>query len=700
MMEEDLVTFKSDSDSATNLLVDKTDKNLLLKKDLLDIVETGLSDADESTNATKTSSRSVSPKELLRDVSRAYLNDQDNSINFDKALNTTSESVSEKARYSHSAKQWKAIAKREETLGNRKAAASALKNAEKIEAAQNSGHQFGGKEGVWAPAPSRDVSENILIDKKSWEKDRKRKAYLQNDSLLQTAKQRGAFVDLNPDNGLFTLQETQNNPFAKEQLPKGLHRPISIKKSDFTKAVKRSSRLIAGLSTFTSIGAEADTDIQQQRLAEEIVKQSPYTVKRTTQQAKTVNHASLRAANKVKRVNRQVVNKAALRRKSAQNAASTIAAKQKGLEATKGFASVAKRAARATRNVLVGAGHSLASLGAPVIAVVLIVVIALGALTGLSTCAHKQPIDLSALNETERAVATYLLGKDLDAVTVAAIMGNISQESGFIADYHESGGGGYGLCQWTGGRRTQLEAYAASRGMEVATISLQMDFLWAELTGEDANGAASFASQQFAWNSSSATFRAENSFTGRPTWDEFKSITDVSVATEYFMWAFERPNAQYANLSTRINGDDVGHTGSKQYLLVLRGHSGGNSEAVNAAITKVGCPYVWAAAGPNSFDCSGLVVWAYAQAGVTGLPHFTDSLYDLCTKVSADDLQPGDLVFTNKNMSGNRWGHVMLYIGEGQVIQANGDRSRYNVSIDDLYSGWWNQSTMEFGRLP
>ena len=63
--------------------------------------------------------------------------------------------------------------------------------------------------------------------------------------------------------------------------------------------------------------------------------------------------------------------------------------------------------------------------------------------------------------------------------------------------------------------------------------------------------------------------------------------------------------------------------------------------ALRAALTRIGNPYVWAAAGPTAFDCSGLVVWAFAQEGIS-LPHYTGSLWNLGVHVS--ESRPSSLV--------------------------------------------------------
>ncbi|MFA1545118.1 C40 family peptidase [Actinomadura chokoriensis] len=83
------------------------------------------------------------------------------------------------------------------------------------------------------------------------------------------------------------------------------------------------------------------------------------------------------------------------------------------------------------------------------------------------------------------------------------------------------------------------------------------------------------------------------------------------------------------------------------------------------AYGKIGSPYVWAAAGPSSFDCSGLVVWAYAQVGKSGLPHYTGDLYALGTKVSRGALRSGDLVYFGSNLH-----HMGIYLSDGKYLHA------------------------------
>lgn len=84
--------------------------------------------------------------------------------------------------------------------------------------------------------------------------------------------------------------------------------------------------------------------------------------------------------------------------------------------------------------------------------------------------------------------------------------------------------------------------------------------------------------------------------------------------------------------------------------------------AVRAALSKLGRPYVWGATGPDQFDCSGLVQWAYRQAGID-LSRTTYTQIHEGIAVTRAQVQPGDLVFPNP-------GHVQIAIGNGMVVEA------------------------------
>lgn len=113
--------------------------------------------------------------------------------------------------------------------------------------------------------------------------------------------------------------------------------------------------------------------------------------------------------------------------------------------------------------------------------------------------------------------------------------------------------------------------------------------------------------------------------------------------------------------------------------------SGDASSVVAYATSKVGSPYVYGAAGPNSFDCSGLTSWAYAQIGVS-LPRTTYSQIGVGREVGWSELQPGDLVFFS---TGGWCSHVGMYVGGGMMVHAGTPST--GVEYTNLnYSYWMN----------
>jgi cell wall-associated NlpC family hydrolase len=111
---------------------------------------------------------------------------------------------------------------------------------------------------------------------------------------------------------------------------------------------------------------------------------------------------------------------------------------------------------------------------------------------------------------------------------------------------------------------------------------------------------------------------------------------------------------------------------------------------VGIAMQYLGVPYVWGGSSPAGFDCSGFVMFVYAQMGVS-LPHLAAAQFNYGTPVSSDQLEPGDLVFFDG------LGHVGIYIGGGQFIHAphTGDV----VKISSLGESWYSSTFMGARRL-
>jgi cell wall-associated NlpC family hydrolase len=120
--------------------------------------------------------------------------------------------------------------------------------------------------------------------------------------------------------------------------------------------------------------------------------------------------------------------------------------------------------------------------------------------------------------------------------------------------------------------------------------------------------------------------------------------------------------------------------------------------AADLARSRIGAPYVSGAAGPNAFDCSGLVHWVYTQLGIS-IPRSAPDQYQWASPVDPSQMQPGDIVFfENTYPSSVRITHVGIYVGGGGVVMAvdNGDIVR-EVSLSEAY---WSDHFAGAGRAP
>jgi cell wall-associated NlpC family hydrolase len=104
--------------------------------------------------------------------------------------------------------------------------------------------------------------------------------------------------------------------------------------------------------------------------------------------------------------------------------------------------------------------------------------------------------------------------------------------------------------------------------------------------------------------------------------------------------------------------------------------------AVDTALAQVGDAYVYGAGGPDAFDCSGLMQYAYSAAGVS-LPHSSRSQSQMGAPVSVGDLQPGDLLFYYSPTS-----HVAMYVGNGKMVHASTSSKPVMVVSFDSMSGF------------
>lgn len=140
----------------------------------------------------------------------------------------------------------------------------------------------------------------------------------------------------------------------------------------------------------------------------------------------------------------------------------------------------------------------------------------------------------------EERVWYTLIANGYSEIATAGIMGNIYGESGFKPTATEAGNGeGYGLCQWSFGRKQQLIQYAESKGKEWNDVEIQIEFLLAELNVN--GGCDGYANYQMAGEHYGYTY------------ESWYNATDVETATKAFMAVFERPNMNLAHTDKRVD---------------------------------------------------------------------------------------------------------------------------------------------------
>lgn len=118
--------------------------------------------------------------------------------------------------------------------------------------------------------------------------------------------------------------------------------------------------------------------------------------------------------------------------------------------------------------------------------------------------------------------------------------------------------------------------------------------------------------------------------------------------------------------------------------------------ALATALAMIGAPYRYGGSSPQGFDCSGLVVYSFAQAGHPGLPHSAHALERLATPVAIADLEPGDLLFFT--LSGSKTSHVAIYAGDATFVHApSAGKPVERVSFDHVF---WGPRIQRAGRIP
>jgi cell wall-associated NlpC family hydrolase len=118
------------------------------------------------------------------------------------------------------------------------------------------------------------------------------------------------------------------------------------------------------------------------------------------------------------------------------------------------------------------------------------------------------------------------------------------------------------------------------------------------------------------------------------------------------------------------------------------------AQVVFTALQMVGVPYRWGGQGPEGFDCSGLVLYSYNNAGLT-MPRTSREQFRATTPIRLDQITPGDLVFFNTSEDAS---HVGIYVGEGRFVHA--PASNRTVRLERLDNSYYRQRFLRGGRLP
>lgn len=137
------------------------------------------------------------------------------------------------------------------------------------------------------------------------------------------------------------------------------------------------------------------------------------------------------------------------------------------------------------------------------------------------------------------------------------------------------------------------------------------------------------------------------------------SVAKAGTKTATYIVTDAAGNKATASLSVKVNA--VAKSTNKKGTSGSAASNNYGNSVLSAAYSRLGCPYVWGAEGPNSFDCSGFVKWCYARVGVS-LPHSSSAQKNAGTQISISQAQPGDILWKS--------GHVGIYIGNGQYIHA------------------------------
>lgn len=330
-----------------------------------------------------------------------------------------------------------------------------------------------------------------------------------------------------------------------------------------------------------------------------------------------------------------------------------------------------------------GLGSVLAAIGSAFLPVVGTVALVLLLIIVILTAIGGQNKDTSvgALTGNEAIIAQALLDQGFSKAAVAGVLGNIANEGNPGSDENMDGMFNYayeracGMFQYThasnstppyyshGCEYCHYKRWCSDNGLDWADLHNQMDWTfggagekfghsWKNQWQMRRTYYVGYWGAKYSWLNSSTLCSA----------DDFPKLDDPAVAAYCWMAAYEGPTAgANAHLDRRI--ESAQHYYDLLNTSVSVGEGGGFTEVVSRAQAQMGKPYQWGAAGPNSYDCSGLVSYAltgrYEHTWVTQYIYYGGKPF---RKISASEAVPGDVVCSE--------GHTGIYIGNGQMIHA------------------------------
>jgi cell wall-associated NlpC family hydrolase len=215
--------------------------------------------------------------------------------------------------------------------------------------------------------------------------------------------------------------------------------------------------------------------------------------------------------------------------------------------------------------------------------------------------------------------------------------------------------------------KAAVEAKAAQQQSQVAGLNSQVTSLTAALAKARASSAALTKARKDGLARAAAARAAAAK----------KAREEAARAARASHGSSSGSSGSSGGSSSSGGSDTASHTGT------VHATTAGAAKAIAFAKEQLGDPYLWAATGPDRWDCSGLTMRAWQQAGVN-LPHWSVAQWVVSTPVSRSQARPGDLVFYAYNQSDYRTiHHVALYLGGGLVIEAPYTGANVRISSVD-----------------